>query len=234
MKKLFIIVASVFLWTSGPMLGQTFSFTQNDFYQLGTPGTELILGATLINSTSSVIPLRVTRQQDVMSDAPTWTSAFCMDVCYLPTTDSVNYTFNPKDTVHFTFHFYTDATPDHALAKMRWRNMNNPANTFDADFFGSTDGTMAINENNVHSVKVDIYPMPITAGSHFTISISRVNGSNPKLSLIVYDMFARQVQTIPVIEGLNFMELNLPAGVYSYALVSETHKLDTGKMVITD
>jgi hypothetical protein len=53
-----------------------------------------------------------------MVDAPTWASAFCMDVCYLPTTDSVSYTFNPMDTVHFTFHIYTDATPNHALAKM--------------------------------------------------------------------------------------------------------------------
>lgn len=234
MKKFFTIILSLSLWMSGRSFGQTFSFTQNDFYQLGAPGTELILGATLINSTSSVILLRVTRQQDVMGDAPTWTSAFCMDVCYLPTTDSVNYTFNPKDTVHFTFHFYTDLTPDHALAKMRWRNINNPANTFDADFFGSTDGTMSINQNNILSAKVDIYPMPITAGSNFTMKVSQVKGTNSKLSLIIYDIFVRQVQIIPVIEGFNFMELDLPAGVYSYDLISETHKLSSGKMVVAD
>lgn len=233
MKKLYALILSTSLLIGGNTFGQTFTFSQEDFYQLATPGTELILGATLINNTSSSISMRVTRQQDVMGDAPTWTSAFCMDVCYLPTTDSVNYTFNPMDTVHFTFHFYTDATPDNALAKMRWKNVNNPANTFNADFFGSTDGTMAVTENHVPSAKVNIYPMPVPSGNDFTLAVSNVVSTSKKLLLEVYDIFGKLVKTTSVIEGINFMALDLPAGVYAYSLVSETEKLDSGKLVIT-
>ena len=234
MKKIYTAIVSSLLLIAGNSFSQTFTFTQTDTAMYDTADTtELIFSCKLINSTSNSLSLRVTREQNVKGEAPTWTSAFCMDVCYLPTTDSVTYTFKPAATVTFTFHVYTKAPPDHATGKMRWRDINDPSNTFEAFFFGSTDGSlMGVNELSANSANVNIYPVPVATGEVFTMNVSNVKTSDA-ISMVVYDMLGSVVSTKSVIAGINFINLDLPTGIYSYNLVSGNTKINSGKLAIT-
>jgi hypothetical protein len=233
MKKIYTILSLCLLLAGGNSFAQTFSYTKIDTAKYGNPGDELIFHSQLINSTASTLTLRVTRQQDVMPEAPTWSSAFCMDVCYLPSTDSVTYSFLTMDTVDFTFHMYTSSTADHATAKMRWKNTATPSNTFNQDFFGSTDGSFAgVNELSDNSANVSIYPMPVRANDVFAMNISNVRTNSP-VSMVIYNMFGSVVSTKNVISGMNLMNVDLPSGLYSYTLISAGAVIHSGKIAVT-
>ena len=231
MKKLYPVLLSTFLFAGIFAQAQNFTYTNIDMAKSGNPGDELIFQAQLINSTSSSITLRVTRQQNVMNDAPTWTSAFCMDVCYLPSTDSVTYTFVAQDTVEFSFHMYTSSTPDHASAIMRWKNTGNPSNTFDQEFFGSTDGTSAVNEAGGPTAQVSIYPMPLKSNDIFAMNISGISKADAA-TLVVYNIYGSEVASRPVIDGVNLLSLDLPGGVYAYSIISGGKPVNAGKIVM--
>lgn len=234
MKKNYTLPVFIFLLIGGKSFSQTFSFTPLDTIKYGAPnaGTELICSATLINNTTNTILTDVVRVQNVIPDAPDWTSAFCMDVCYLPTTDSVRYTFLPMTTVNFTFHIYISATPDSAAGIMKFKNVATSSNTFYQRFHGVTQSGLGVNENLSASPSVSIYPMPIVSGNVFTMNISNVK-QGKEISLWVYDMFGRVVSSSNVISGINFMNLDLPAGVYSYNLISGSSKVNSGKIAVS-
>ena len=239
MKKIYTLLFSFVLFVSAKSFGQTvFSFTPIDTIEYGapntTPGAELVCMAKLLNTTANAVSMRVTREKDVMGDAPNWTSAFCMKVCYLPTTDSVNFTFSPMDTVNFTFHFYIDGEPlpDSACAIMKWKNTATGSSVMQR-LHGITQSGFSVHETDLPLAEVSIYPMPLTAGNDFTMNISNVQSKSKKLSLAVYDVFGNHVKTTGVIEGINFMNLDLPGGVYSYSLISENINLNSGKLVIS-
>lgn len=162
-----------------------------------TPGTELVFSGTLINSSSyTIIALDPIRDQDVIPEAPTWTSAFCVLACYLPTTDSVREDFLPGSTIDFTYHMYTDSfIPDHATGIMKFKNANNPSNVVTESFFGSTDGFFAgVNDLNANTAKVNIYPMTIVSGNLFSMNISAVKPTGA-MSLVVYNIFGSVIST---------------------------------------
>jgi len=234
MKKNYTIIIFSFLLIGEKSFSQ-FTYTPADTIKYGAIGTVLICSSTLFNNTANAISMRVTREQNVMGDALNWTSAFCMDVCYLPGTDSVSYTFNPMDTVNFTFHIYTlaETNPDSATGIMKWKNTGNPSNTFYQKFYGITQTGFSVNEMPASSASVSIYPMPVACNEPFTMSISNVKKQGEAISLVVYNMFGSTVSATNVIAGINFMNLDLPAGVYSYSLISGNAILNSGKLVVS-
>lgn len=234
MKK-FYTLAFAALLTAGTSFAQTFTYTNIDAVKSGNPGDELIFAGTIVNTSSTTnIPMRVTRQQNVDVDAPTWTSAFCMDVCYLPTTDSVNFTLMADSIVNFTFHMYTDGvTPGHARGQMRWKNTNNGANVYNQAFIGVTDGTSGMSDLSGNTANVSIYPMPVSSNDIFTVGVSNVKTSGA-ISMVIYNTLGSVVSTRNVIAGINIMDVNLPCGVYSYSLITGDHVINSGKMVVTE
>jgi len=235
MKKLYTLSILLLLFLfSQRTFSQNYTYTLIDSIEYGAIGTELICSAKLLNTTANAISMRVTREQNVMGDAPNWTSAFCMKVCYFPTTDSVNFNFNPMDTVNFTFHFYTvnEALPDSATAVMKWKNVNNPSNTFFQKFYGITQTGFDVNDISENTASVNIYPMPVLSGDMFTMNILNVKPTH-KLSVVIYNIYGSMVSTKNVIAGINFMDVDLPAGVYSYNLISENFTINSGKIAVT-
>ncbi|MBI4929482.1 MAG: T9SS type A sorting domain-containing protein [Bacteroidetes bacterium] len=234
MKKLYSLAALFLVLPGGESFSQTYSYSPLDTMKYGAIGVEIICSATLINNTANAINLQVTRDQDVMADAPNWYSAFCMDQCYLPATDTVNYTFLPMDTVNFTFHFHpeNEVAPDSAVAIMKWKNKAIPSNTFTQRFYGITQTGFGVNEMPAASANVSIYPMPVVSNELFTMSVSNVKQAKT-ISLVVYNMLGSVVSASDVIAGINFMNLDLPAGIYSYSLVSDNAKLISGKLVVS-
>ncbi len=233
MKKLYTLIIAALLLTTGKSFSQSFTYASLMNSVDSTPGSELIFYSRLINNTTSTIQLDPVRDQDVIPEAPTWESAFCIFACYLPTTDSVREDFFAGDTIEFSYHMYTSSTPDHATGIMRFKNVTNPSNVITQSFFGSTDGTFAgVNDLNVNA-NVNIYPMPIASGDVFSMNISLLKPVN-SMSLVVYNTLGSVVSTTPtMIEGINFMSLDLSAGVYSYSLLSDNTPISSGKIVIT-
>jgi hypothetical protein len=233
MKKVYTLFISAIVMISCEKSFSQFTYIKVDTAKYGTPGDELIFSATLINNTANAISMRVTREQNVVTEASTWTSAFCMDVCYLPGTDSVNYSFASMDTVDFTFHMYTTSTPGHATAIMKWRNTASTSNTFTQSFFGSTDGSQAgVNNLNGNTASVNIYPMPVTSGDVFSMNIATAKPEN-KISIVIYNIFGSVVHRSNVISGINLMNIDLPAGIYSYSLISNNSPVYSGKLAIS-
>ena len=233
MKKIYSFFIIPLLLIGSISFAQTFSYTKIDTAKYGPAGDELICFSRIVNSTLDTISMRVTREQNVMGDAPTWTSAFCTYLCYFPTKDSVTERFLPMDTINFSFHFYTTSTPGHATGKMKFRNMDDLSNTFSVAFFGSTDGTQAgVNNLSGNSASVSIYPMPIVSGNVFSLNVVSAKPEN-KISLVFYNIFGSAVAASNVITGINLMSLDLPAGVYSYSLLSEGIPLNSGKLVVS-
>lgn len=233
MKKLCALIIFGSLLTGEKSFAQ-FTYTPLDTIEYGAIGTELICSSTLYNNTANTISMRVTREQNVMGDAPNWTSAFCMDVCYADMIDSVNYTFNPMDTVNFTFHFKTtlETNPDSATAIMKWKNTGSPSNTFYQKFYGITQTGFSVNEMPAASAQVNIYPMPVVSSQVFTMNVSNVK-QGKEISLVVYNMFGSVLSASNVVAGINLMNLDLPAGIYVYNLFSGNEKLNSGKLVVS-
>lgn len=232
MKKLYTFIIASLLLTSGSSFSQTFIYSNLVDSVDDVPGNELIFYSTLINNTTDTLELDPIRDQDVIPEAPTWESAFCIFACYLPTTDSVREEFWPGDTIEFSYHMYTTSTPDHATGIMRFKNVNNPSNVVIQSFFGSTDGTFAgVNDLNVNA-SVNVYPMPVVSGELFSMNISTLKPLND-MSLVVYNTLGSVVKTASAIAGINLMNLDLSAGVYSYSLLSKNTPISSGKIVIT-
>lgn len=233
MKKYYPLLLISLFFSTQKLFAQTFTYLQTDTIEYGAPGTEIICSAELRNATTSTISMRVTRIADVMGAAPNWTSAFCMDLCYPPTVDSILFSFDPDTVVYFTFHFYTDTIPDSATAVMRWRNTAMPSNTFIQRFYGITQNGFGVNNISENTARVNIYPMPIVSGSVFSMNISNIKSTGNTLSLLVYDIYGNLVSEIGrVVPGINFMQLDLSAGVYSYALIAGGAKINSGKLII--
>jgi len=233
MRKIYSASIAVLLLISGISFSQTITYTPIDTIKYGPIGGEIICSARLINTSANAVSMRVTREKNVMGDAPNWTSAFCMKVCYLQTTDSVNFTFNPMDTVNFTFHFYTlnETLADSATAIMKWKNISTPSNTFYQKFYGITQTNFGVHAVSDEPANVSVFPMPVLSGSDFSMNISNVNTGKP-VSVVIYNIFGSVVSKTNVIEGINFMNLDLPAGVYSYSLISENMKINSGKIAV--
>jgi hypothetical protein len=192
---------------------------------------ECLIGDTLYNNTSNALTVDVVRVTDVATG--TWYTAFCLDVCYLPTKDSVRFTLQPNEHQGMIVHFYTDSTAACGDVYFKFKNVNTPSNVFYQWFHACSQLGFGINENNTPKADVVIYPMPLKSGEAFTMGISKVQ-TRKSLLLEVYNIFGSKVYQTNVIGGTNPMKLNLPSGVYSYSLISDNSKLNAGKIVIAE
>lgn len=73
--------------------------------------------------------------------------------------------------------------------------------------------------------------MPIVSGDIFTMSIATTKPAN-NLSIVVYNMFGSVVSTSSAATGINFMSFDLPAGIYTYNLLSDNTPVKSGKLSI--
>jgi hypothetical protein len=189
---------------------------------------ELYMGDTIYNNTANTLAIDVVRVQDASNG---WTTAFCLDVCYLPSKDSVHFTLQPNEHQGFILHFYTGATSDSTSALMKFKNSGTPSNSFLQRFKMSTL-CLGVNEVAGNSANVNIYPMPVIANESFSINIATAKPA-ANMQLIIYNLFGSVVKTLNVKAGTTFLNLDLSSGVYSYNLVSENIKLNSGKIVVS-
>lgn len=233
MKKLYILAVVLAGLSCGKSFSQTFTYTLDDTIGYAAPGAMISLENSIINSTLNIITIDAVRTVDVMPDCPTWTTMFCLDVCYPPFVDSVRFDL-PADSIQsFVFDFTTDATADSGTAIMKVKNVSTPSNTFYQKFYGITIDGFAVNESEVSPANVSFYPMPVASNETFVMNVTNVKyGTGKNISMLVFNMYGNLVAKKKVIAGTNFMYLDLPAGFYSYSLITEDKVINTGKIAV--
>jgi hypothetical protein len=124
---------------------------------VGSPGTTLSVNAQLINNSANNVLIKMGRLQNNL--APGWASSMCATVCYSSATDTATIQVAAGDTQLFHFYFYTDTVPNSSNAKVGFRNVNNPNNSYMKNFYGFTSGT-GVEEYGIDPTRITLFPVP--------------------------------------------------------------------------
>lgn len=228
-----LLFLSLFISAATDSFSQLITVTFPDTVVYGPPvaggDIECNEGDTIYNNTASTIDIDVVRLEDVA--AAGWTSAFCLDLCYAPFVDSVRYNLPPGLHQSLIIHFYTTATADSASVYYRIKNVNVPTNTFYQRFYGITQDGFGIKEYG-YTARVSVFPSPVIAGNDFCMRVSDVKNAGASITMVVYDLAGNAVYHTGVKQGINFMSIDLPSGLYSYSLISDNERIYSGKIGI--
>ena len=212
---------------------QTFAFSATDTIQYGAPGSQLACVDSFVNNTSTGFYIDAVR---VMNDtAPNWNTSFCLDVCYPPSVDSAQFYILPNSKQSFILDFYSDTIPDTTIVLMKFKNVLTPANVVYQKFYGITLAGLGTNNLSAsQNIKVKIYPSPVIAGNTFCFNISDKQNTNDDFTLLVYDVCGNKTMRIDnLMNGDNYLSLNLPEGIFIYKLLEKNCFVKTGKIVVT-
>ncbi len=139
----------------------------------GNAGSLLYDYANLINNSNNDVMIGIKKLQKNLP--PGWQTAFCADVCYSPTDDSITVIIPPQDTLLFSLDFITNALPDSGSVKVGFRNVNDANNTFQTTFRAYTTPLQIEAHTSVQATT--LYPNPADnficlRGSHIPPSVS--------------------------------------------------------------
>ena len=233
MKKIYtLIIFSFFLFSSEKSFSQAFTIVMPDTCDVGDTSTDVEVYKldSIMNDTTISLSIEVVRVQNVTT--PGWKTEFCMNgTCYLPTTDSVHFTFQPHQHDGFIMHFITSSIPVSGTVLMAFRNLTPPTKTIYKHF--CVNSITGVNELDAQNVSVKISPNPITSGSVFSINISSKQNSTTSFSLSVYDIIGNIVSKYSNLNnGNNLISLNTSQGIYFYKLVSDNQQVSAGKLIV--
>jgi hypothetical protein len=195
-----------------------FSIHQKDSLVTGIAGSILYGFTDIINHTATDITVSAKKLQKNYSS--NWQTAFCADVCYSPSDDSITFTVPANDTMHFSIDFMTNSTPDSGKIKIGFRNVNNITNQF-AITVGAKTFTPNRIENQTNNVFRNIFPNPVCKTLHVELSdqykqYSQVSIVNMYGKLIYSEKIMSQKFEIPL--------ENIPSGLYLLKMGAFTTK----------
>lgn len=216
--------------TSYISYSQTFSFTAYDTIKYAAPtGAQFGCTGAIINNSSTGYYVDVVRL--VNDTAPDWQTGFCLDVCYPPTVDSASVYLQPNAQQSFLIDFFPDTVADSSTVLMKFKNVLNPANVIYQKFYGITVQGLGITTPS-KDVAVKIFPSPVISGNTFNFKISGTDGKN--FSVLIYDVCGKQTLRVEnLINGDNYLSLNLGEGIYVYNLVEGNSRIKSGKIAVT-
>lgn len=228
MNKIYLLLFLFSLYSAAK--AQTFTFVNADTICYGLPGDAPHSSDSINNNSSTGFYIDVVRVQN--NHPLNWGSAFCLDICYPAATDSVRYFLLPNEKQMFIMHFFTDTFPDDTgTVLMKFKNVSMPSNTVYQWFYGITMLNASVNTIS-KDVGVKIFPSPVMAGNTFCLRISdKTSGGD--FTLLLYDVFGKQSSVIKgLMNGDNYLSLNLAEGIYIYNLINGSNCVKTGKIVV--
>jgi len=209
---------------------QTFSLTNIDTIKYAGPGSPLYCKDSLINNSSTGYYVDVVRVQN--DTAPNWQTYFCLDVCYLPSVDSARVYLLPDSSQVFILDFLSDSLPDSSTVLMKFVNTINPSNVVYQRFYGISVAGMSVNSVSKEA-GVEIFPSPVATNSTFCFRIADKKNKSENYSLVLYDVCGKSATHIEnLMNGDNYLSLNLNEGIYFYALVKGKESIKTGKIAV--
>jgi hypothetical protein len=137
------------------------SFTLNtgDSVATGIPTDILSIYGTLHNL-SSTDNAEVMISKQIISVPADWQTALCADICYAPTVSSTTVTIPPSSDLSFIFHFYSGASADTGMAKIRFKNINIAGNTIIQRYYGITEADVT-GVSGLKPLSVHTFPNPM-------------------------------------------------------------------------
>jgi len=229
MNKLFLLS---FVFCSVTVLkAQTFTFVNEDTICYGLPGDAPHSSDSINNNSSTGFYIDVVRVQN--NHPLNWGSAFCLDICYPAATDSVRYFLLPNEKQMFILHFFTDTFPDDTgIVLMKFKNVSIPSNTVYQWFYGITMLNASVNTIS-KEVGVKVFPSPISPNSTFCFRIAEQQNTSEDFTLLIYDVCGKTASRIDgLMNGDNYLSLNLSEGMYVYCLLKGNTRVKTGKIAV--
>jgi hypothetical protein len=193
-----------------PAGGGSFTVQLVDPVITGNAGDVLYAHATIINTTANYVNIGVKKQQ---SNLPAgWQSAFCFQVCFSPSEDSITIQVAPYDTADFSTDFFTSSlSADSGSVKVGFRNTDNLANSFSVTFRAyTTDLVSSMDPASTEEGSFSLYPNPSKDNAELVTAASLVNKE-----IEIWDMQGKllQKQTINA-PRIALQTGNLACGVY--------------------
>ncbi len=144
-----------------PSIPGNFTLAINNSNVIGNPEELLYDYFDVINTSSVVTTIKIKKTQQLLPSG--WQTAFCADVCYGTSDDSIQVSLNPFDTLHCSLDFFTDAIADSGSVKVGFRNINKPNNSFSVWLRANTlPNDVGILDNSISKTDFEIYPNPAT------------------------------------------------------------------------
>ena len=123
----------------------------------GNAGSIIYDYANLINNSNDNVTIGIKKLQKNLP--PTWQTAFCADVCYSPSDDSITVMVPANDTLLFSLDFITTIPADSGSVNVGFRNATDYNNQFSVKFRASTYPA-SISQIESKS-QFEIYPNPV-------------------------------------------------------------------------
>ena len=185
-----------------------FSIIQYDSLVTGTAGNILYGYTDIINTSNNTITVSAKKLQKNYS--ANWQTAFCADVCYSPTDDSITFTIPAMDTMHFSIDFITNAVPDSGDIRIGLRNVNNVSNQYAIKVKAKTFSPNALVEVS-HVQAMQVFPNPATN----SIRVQLKQPLSSKAKVAVMDICGREVYIGQMDGSIYDVPIQtLPSGVY--------------------
>ncbi len=122
----------------------------------GNAGSIVYDYANLVNNSNDNVTIGIKKLQKNLP--PTWQTAFCADVCYSPTDDSITVMVPANDTLLFSLDFITTIPADSGSVQVGFRNANDANNQYSIKFRAST--YPAATTDITKQIQVVLYPNP--------------------------------------------------------------------------
>jgi hypothetical protein len=202
----------------------TFTIDVINDYVNGKPGDLLYDYADIINVSADPVTVKVKKLQKVLPAS--WQTAFCADVCYSTSDDSIQFTIPAYDTLLFSLDFFTDIVADSGRVRVGFRNAGKTNNSFSMWFRANTfeEPEVGILEQTHQALSLRCYPNPAT---HEVLILT----DEKDYRLTLYNEMGEEVW-----HGENTSRLNtdkLKRGIYFLSLRS-SDKVQTTKIILTD
>ncbi|MBA3680888.1 MAG: T9SS type A sorting domain-containing protein [Bacteroidetes bacterium] len=186
----------------------------------GNPTQLLYDYVDVINTSSVVVTFKAKK---ILNTLPAgWQTAFCADVCYSTSDDSIEVSLNAFDTLHMSLDFFTDNVADSGSVKVGFKNMNKPNNSFSLWLKASTlPNDVGIKDLQNQEILFALYPNPasnsvsiITDKKYFTISVYNTIGKE-----IIREDNNTSVNTEHLQNGIYFIVFSNSQGIISKKLI---------------
>lgn len=172
---------------------------------MGNPGDILYNFAWLVNPSTAPVSIGIKK---LSSNLPAgWMTAFCADICYSPTEDSITVSLQPGDSLLFSLDFITGAVPDTGSVRVGFRNVQHSNNGASLWMRASTLAVSGLSETSFLESGT-LFPNP---ASDFLFLVER-NGHRPVLNGLDGRVF--ETRCFSTVQGWVVDIRNLSSGIY--------------------
>jgi hypothetical protein len=195
----------------------TFSISVINSSITGQPSETIYDYVDLVNTGSVSVNIKSKKLQKSLPLA--WQTAFCADICYGVTDDSIDVTIAPFDTIHFSLDFFTSAVADTGSVRVGFKNSGKSNNAYSLRLFASTAGVLDGLDQTEKQPRLIVYPNPTR---------DEISFSNEVREFRLFELSGRCILEE---HNIKAARIDLPDGIYYYT-IGTGNGVTTGKLSV--